>query len=242
MKAIILAAGRGTRMGNLTLNKPKCLLEVGGKTLLEWQLDAIKGAGISEIAIVTGYRRECLQEYGLVEFHNSHWAHTNMFFSLTSADEWLKKDDCIVSYSDIFYETNAIDMLKNHEAEIAITYDPEWLNLWSQRFKDPLDDAEIFKIDKTEKLIEIGKKPKSVEQIQGQYMGLLRFRPAGWIKAYRIFEKLSQKSKNTMHMTGMLDKIMKARILNIETVCYKGIWGEIDSESDLEIYKNTYFS
>ena len=68
MKAIILAAGRGSRMKSLTDEQPKCLIELRGKTLLEWQLGALREAGIAEIGIVTGYKRELLSNRGLVEF------------------------------------------------------------------------------------------------------------------------------------------------------------------------------
>ena len=60
MKAIILAAGRGSRMKHLTDEKPKCLAKLGGKLLIEWQLEALSAAGINEIAIVTGYKKELL--------------------------------------------------------------------------------------------------------------------------------------------------------------------------------------
>jgi len=57
MKAIILAAGRGSRMKKLTSNQPKCLTNLNGKPILDWQLEAFKKSGITEVAIVTGYRR-----------------------------------------------------------------------------------------------------------------------------------------------------------------------------------------
>ena len=60
MKAIILAAGRGSRMKELTEEIPKCLLEVEDKALLDRQIESLRGAGIDEIAIVTGYKRELL--------------------------------------------------------------------------------------------------------------------------------------------------------------------------------------
>ena len=60
MKAIILAAGRGSRMKKLTNDKPKCLVKLHGKPLLEWQLESMRKSGISEIAIVTGYKHEML--------------------------------------------------------------------------------------------------------------------------------------------------------------------------------------
>ena len=102
MKAIILAAGRGSRMKELTAENHKCLVELRGKPLLEWQLLALREAGIGEIAIVTGYKRELLSQYGLAEFHNPRWEKTNMVSSLACAERWLQVGPCIVSYSDIF--------------------------------------------------------------------------------------------------------------------------------------------
>ena len=109
MRAIILAAGRGSRMGHLTRASPKCLLEFRGKTLLDWQIDAIRSAGIEKIAIVTGYRRDLLLDRGLVEFHNERWAETNMVVSLSRASSWLREAPCVVSYSDIFYSKTGVE-------------------------------------------------------------------------------------------------------------------------------------
>ena len=73
MKAIILAAGRGSRMRKLTDENPKCLVLLRGKSLLDWQLEALRGAGIKQISIVTGYKRELLLDKGLKEFNNNRW-------------------------------------------------------------------------------------------------------------------------------------------------------------------------
>ena len=90
MIAIILAAGRGSRMKSMTDERPKCLVEVKGRTLLDRQINAIKTAGIKQISIVTGYKRELLSINGIKEFHNSNWAETNMVSSRACADEWLE--------------------------------------------------------------------------------------------------------------------------------------------------------
>ena len=147
MKAIILAAGRGLRMRDLTDERPKCLVEMRGKVLLDWQLEALRGAGVSDIAIVAGYKSELLSNRGLVEFQNPRWAETNMVSSLACAQEWLLSEPCIVSYSDIFYEALAVESLIKSTARLAITYDPHWLKLWEKRFDDPLLDAETFRLN-----------------------------------------------------------------------------------------------
>ena len=238
MKAIILAAGRGSRMNTLTDERPKCLVEVRGKPLLQWQLHALREAGISDIAIVTGYRREMLGTLGLTEFHNPRWESTNMVSSLACAAEWLKSDTCVVSYSDILYNSNAVDSLMSCPANLAVTYDPNWLKLWKRRFGDPLLDAETFRLNADGTLAEIGNKPTSVESVEGQYMGLLRFTPAGWNEVVRLRSELSHELCDTLHMTGTLQRVIEAGKMPVSCVPYGGEWSEFDSESDVQRYED----
>ena len=238
MKAIILAAGRGSRMKNLTDERPKCLAELRGKSLLDWQLAALREAGIKQIAIVTGYKRELLADLGLIEFHNSRWADTNMVSSLACAQEWLQEEPCIVSYSDIFYSAQAVKSLMDSAAVLAVTYDPNWLSLWTQRFGDPLLDAETFRLNLDGSLAEIGNKPSSVEEVQGQYMGLLRFTPESWTEMLRIRARLTETECDKMHMTGTLQKVIEAGKIPVAGVSYVGEWGEVDSAEDLAAYQS----
>ena len=237
MKAIILAAGRGSRMKDLTDERPKCLVELRGKPLLEWQLEALREAGISEIAIVTGYKRELLTNRGLTEFHNQRWADTQMVSSLACAQEWLQSEPCIVSYSDIFYDAKAVVSLMKCSAKIAVTYDPNWLTLWEKRFGDPLLDAETFRLNTDQTLAEIGNKPKLVSEVQGQYMGLLRYTPEGWSEVLRIRAQMTPAECDRMHMTGTLQKVIEAGVVPVQAVPYEAEWGEIDSADDLAAYQ-----
>ncbi|VVN47246.1 Bifunctional protein GlmU [Pseudomonas fluorescens] len=237
MKAIILAAGRGSRMKSLTDERPKCMVELRGKTLLEWQLAALRDAGIDEIAIVTGYKREVLASQGLIEFHNSRWAQTNMVSSLACAQDWLQEEPCIVSYSDIFYSPAAVQSLMTCKASLAVTYDPNWLALWTQRFGDPLLDAETFRLTSAGNLAEIGNKPKSVDDVQGQYMGLLRFTPQGWAEVVRLRSTLTPERSDNVHMTNTLQHVIEAGRVPIQAVAYTGEWGEVDSSEDLFLYQ-----
>ena len=237
MKAIILAAGRGSRMKSLTDERPKCLVELRGKPLLEWQLESLRAAGISDIAVVTGYKRELLAGRGLSEFHNPRWAETNMVSSLACAESWLQGEPCIVSYSDIFYSPVAVQSLINCEATLAVTYDPNWLQLWTERFGDPLLDAETFRLSATKTLAEIGNKPQSVDDVQGQYMGLLRFTPEGWAEVVRLRAELSPQQRDSMHMTNTLQRVIDAGRVPIAAVAYTGEWGEVDSSEDLSVYQ-----
>jgi choline kinase len=236
MKAIILAAGRGSRMRHMTDDRPKCLVELQGSSLLDRQIDALRTAGVQNIGIVTGYRRDMLANRADHEFHNPRWADTNMVSSLACAQEWLAQEPCIVSYSDIFYEPQAVSLLMASQADLAITYDPDWLDIWRRRFADPLSDAETFRLHPDGTLAEIGNKPDTVQAVQGQYMGLLRICPAGWADIASLRASMPDAERDRMHMTGTLQTVIQAGRVPIEALPYRGAWGEVDSETDLEAY------
>ena len=225
-------------MGDLTEERPKCLVEFRGRSLLDGQIAAIRAAGVVEIGIVTGYRRELLDGRGLVEFHNPRWAETNMFASLACAGEWLQAGPCVVSYADLFYEPSAVELLASTAAPLAITYDPDWLELWSRRFADPLSDAETFRLDARAVLKEIGGRAEHVGDIQGQFMGLLRIEPQGWREMLRLARALPRRDRDGLHMTGLLQKVIVAGEVHVRALAYLDKWGEIDSPSDLFVYNH----
>ena len=231
MKAIILAAGRGSRMKNLTDEIPKCMLEFRGKPLIEWQLGSLRSAGINEIGIVTGYKKEITESFGLSCFHNEKWSDTNMLYSLYQARDWLLLDDCIVTYSDIFYTEDSIVPLLNTKPDICITYDPNWLEQWSKRFADPLEDAETFN-QENGWLTDIGRQPKSLNEINGQYMGIIGFSPKGW-KQVEDFLRLLPNGFDHLDMTSLLSKLIQ-RNISIQTIPIATEWYEFDSMNDLE--------
>ncbi len=236
MKAIILAAGRGSRMKTLTDDRPKCLVKLRGRTLLDWQLQALREAGITEIAIVTGYRRELFANRGLVEFHNPRWADTNMVSSLACANKWLELAPCIASYSDIFYDVSAVTSLITSQSSLAVTYDPNWLALWTKRFGDPLLDAETFRLNPAGSLIEIGNIPKTIKEVQGQYMGLLRISPVGWREILQIRASLTSEECDLISMTSTLQRVIDAGHISVSAIAYEGEWGEVDNAEDLFNY------
>lgn len=237
MRAIILAAGRGSRMDQLTVDRPKCLLEFRGKALLDWQIEALRDGGVTSIAVVTGYRAERLEGRDLTFFHNRRWAETNMVTSLACAAAWLEAAPCIVSYADIIYEAPAVASLTASNAPLAITYDPAWRRLWELRFDDPLQDAETFRLKPDGTVADIGGCPRTLEEIEGQYMGLLRFTPSGWREFRRIHAGLTAEEGGQIHMTGMLQRVVAAGVLPLLALPFRGFWAEFDSAADLNVWR-----
>ncbi len=234
--AIILAAGRGSRLGTITQDHPKCLTRLGGQSLLDWQLEALQGAGAESIGIVTGYLAEMLERPGLTRFNNPRWSETNMVVSLMTASRWLHQHVCLVSYADIVYSADAVRRLMSAPGDIVLTYDPDWSKLWSLRFEDPLSDAETFKIDNDGRLLEIGGQADSLDEVQGQFMGLLKFTPEGWRRVERFLDALPQSQQDRLDMTGLLGQLL-AQNVHIQTTPINDRWFEVDNPNDLAIYE-----
>ncbi len=95
-QAVLLAAGRGSRMGGQTDAQPKCLLPLAGLPLLEWTLRALRTNGIEDVLIITGWQSQCLANWSRHLRHNPGWAHGNMVRSLQVADDWLRRAPTLV--------------------------------------------------------------------------------------------------------------------------------------------------
>jgi len=235
MQAIILAAGRGSRLKAHTEAIPKGLVPLRGQPLIAHQITALRNAGIDQITIVTGYLSDAFETYGDDKRHNPRWADTNMVQSLRYASDILRSHTCIISYADIFYSPDTVRALKADGGPCAISYDPNWLDTWSARFSDPLTDAESFTLDSAGRLIEIGQTVRDISAVHGQYMGLLKFTPDFWVRAETFFDNQDTAKLDGLDMTSFLNTMLKNNV-PINTVKVVGDWGEIDTPEDLDLY------
>lgn len=236
MRAVILAAGRGSRMGQLGDERPKCLVKFGKSLLIERQVAALRRGGAEAVGVVRGYRADMIEFPDLTYFHNERWSETNMVQSLVAAAEWLKLGPVIVSYADIFYQHDLVRELAAATGDLVIAYDRSWRSLWSRRFADPLADAETFRADASGCLIEIGNKTSRIDEIHGQYMGLLKFTPQAWKDVEALLATLDSLTRDRLDMTGLLQRLLRRHVV-INTFGTDGQWGEIDSPGDLALYE-----
>ena len=231
---IILAAGRGSRLKNLTKSNPKCLLKFKGKTLLEQIINNLKENNITEIYLVSGYKSKKILTKDVKKIHNKMWADSSIFNSLHLCSKILKKKKCIISYSDIYYDKNCIKALKKTKGNISILSNSGWKKLWRKRFNNPLKDLESFKIKKNY-LYEIGDKVNKLKEIEGQFMGLFKIKPEGWNKilAHRknYYNENTKKTDITNFFKSLIQEYKKS--IYVKKVDYQ--WYEIDFYKDYSI-------
>ena len=234
MRGIILAAGKGSRLGSIIKNSHKSLIKINKtKNLLENIIKNFKENKINDICIITGHNRNIFKKYKYKSFFNDCWDKSNMVYSLMKADTWLSKYSCIISYSDIFYENKAIELLKKSEDKFAILNNKNWHKSWTARYKNPLCDLESFKIDSHKNLTEIGNREKKITNIQGQYMGLIKITPSIWKLIKKKIPEI--KKMNNLSITELLNRLIKNNF-KIRTIEYKKKWFEIDNKSDLKFF------
>jgi choline kinase len=233
VQGLILAAGRGSRLRALTSTRPKALVPICGKPLIEWQLLALRSAGVTNITAVGGYRAAALGAY-LPVLVNERWSATNMVYSLLQFTN-TEGTDVIVSYSDIIYSNSAVEALLSDKNDLAVTYDVNWSSLWSARFTDPLADAESFRANEG-LVVDLGRKVSSAAEIAGQYMGLVKFSRQGWADCVDFARQLPPSVVDVLDMTGFLRRLMEAG-RTVGAVAYDAPWGEVDSAHDLTLYE-----
>lgn len=237
-KTIILAAGEGIRLRPYTLDRPKCLVEVEGRSLLDRQLDVLHAEGVSPIILIGGYLADRLRRPGIALKRNPRYAKTNMVWTLFCAKEELT-GEVIVAYGDIVYSRTTVRALLDSRADIAVTIDLDWEAYWRVRYEDPLADAETLKLAPDGRILEIGQKPRSLADIEGQYMGLTKFSPRGIDILKQVFYgarrsgNLCGKSVDKAYMTDMLQAIINSGSA-IQAVPVSGGWVEVDTVHDLK--------
>lgn len=246
LTAIILAAGRGSRLHPYTESCPKCLTELGDATLLDRQLETLRECGVQDIVIATGYLADMLERPGIRCIDNPLWAETNMVESLFRA-EGAFTDDIIVSYSDIVYEPRVLQALLDSTTDISVVVDRRWRALWERRFAEPLSDAETLRIDDWDDIIEIGQPPQSFDEIEAQYIGLMRFRGDGVTALRKGYASMAEadrpwKKKRPAERAYMTDLLSELILLGhrVKAVPVDAGWLEVDTVRDYELYASMF--
>jgi len=240
---IIVSAGQGTRLRPLTNNKPKCMVEYNGKPIIDYILDAAEYCHIKDISIVNGYKKDMLESHlkdrGCTFFTNKEFYKTNMVYTLFNAKEFMS-GDIIISYADIVYRPKILERLMASNADFSVVVDKDWKELWSLRMESPLEDAETLKIQDGH-IIELGKKPNSYNEIEGQYIGLIKISKFALPKFIKFYENLDKaknydgKDYNNMYMTSLIQMIID-NVMDVTPVFINGGWIEIDSTEDIKAY------
>ena len=240
MNAIIIAAGSGKRVSENVKNLPKSLIKVNGKSIIDYQIKSLKQTGIKEIIIITGPHSEKFQlknvHYVKDHNHNMH----DILGSLMEAKEYFK-NDIIILYSDIIFESKIIQQILESKRDISIAIDMNWEKMYEGRTEHPKDEAENVQLDITNNIIKIKKNIPNKNNDVGEFLGIMKLTSLGakyfmekydeLIKTHKgIFQQASSISKG--YLTDMIQELIDNK-KDIEPILISGKWCEIDTMQDL---------
>lgn len=238
MQAIILAAGMGKRLKDLTQNNTKCMVKVNGVTLIDRMLHQIEKQHLSRIVIVVGYEGQKLIDYiatldiqtPIVYVNNPIYDKTNNIYSLALAKDWLCKEDTLLFESDLIFEDAVIDALVKDPRETLALVDKyeSWMDGTCVKLSDD-DDIEAFVPGKKFKFNEIDSYYKTVNIYKfSKHFSETHYVP--FLDAYQSALGQNEYYEQVLRVITMLDEPeIKAKRLNGQ------LWYEIDDIQDLDI-------
>ena len=243
MQAIILAAGMGKRLKNLTKNNTKCMVKVNGVTLIERMLHQIENQHLSRIVIVVGYKGEKLIDYinslnistPIVYINNPIYDKTNNIYSLSLAKEWLIKEETLLFESDIIFEDSVLESIVNDPRDTLALVDKyeSWMDGTCVKLS-PDDSIEAFIPGKKFKYNEIKDYYKTVNIYKfSKAFSETYYVP--FLEAYQSSLGQNEYYEQVLRVITMLDNpVIKAKRLNGQR------WYEIDDIQDLDIAESIF--
>lgn len=240
MIAIMLCAGKGSRLKSRTKNLPKCMVKVNNKSIIDWSNSFREK--FKKTIIVCGYKRQLLinkfKNNSKIDFAvNKIYYKTNMVHSLFSIKKsQIKGQNLVVCYSDIIFDPKIYDLFnKNNFTFLPVNIN--WLKLWKKRMslKNIKNDAEDL-ITKKDEIISIGGKIEN-KMPKFQFMGLMKIMNKDFFKLKKFYNKLNK----NIDFTSFLNLAIKNKIITIRFIKSSIGWFEIDSLKDLEYAESVNF-
>ena len=239
-KALIIAAGLGSRLKKHTENLPKCMLDFGGKTLLQRQLDAYKKNNINDISLIRGYKKDKINYKNIKYYENTDYQNNNILNSIFYAENTINGNS-IISYSDILFEPLVVKRALKSDHDISVVVDIDWRGYYVGRNDHPLSEAENVIFNSNNEVEKIGKINTGKEEVHGEFIGMIKLSNRGteifkehfhrlkklyWNKPFQR-AKIFQKAYLTDFIQELVDIGIKVHCVIIESG-----WKEIDTVED----------
>ena len=243
MQAIILAAGMGKRLRELTQNNTKCMVRVNGVTLIDRMLHQIEKHHLSRVVIVVGYEGQKLIDYigtlgiqtPIVFIDNPVYDRTNNIYSLALAKDWLLREDTLLFESDIIFEDAVLDALVSDPRDTIALVDKyeSWMDGTCVKLGED-DSIEAFVPGKQFRFDEIGEYYKTVNLYKfSRHFSRTRYVP--FLEAYQSALGENEYYEQVLRVITMLDEpVIKGKRLEGQR------WYEIDDIQDLDIAESLF--
>ncbi len=235
----------GRRLSPYTDDRPKTLVEINGRSILQRQVDAYRAAGIDEINIVRGYMKEKINVEGARYFDNDDYRNNNILTSLFYAESAFD-GGFLFSYSDIVFRPEVVRTVLETDGDYALVIDRRWHEAYVGRQHHPVEEGEVARVDDGRVTL-VGKKTMPPEEASGEFIGLARFSARGADELRARFRQrraeLAGKPYGraprfeVAYLTDLLNDLIATGAL-MRPAFIDGGWREIDTVEDLERAKS----
>ena len=239
-KCLIVAAGLGSRLKGYTEDKPKCMLDFGGKTLLQRQLYSYKKNGIENVSLIRGYKRNKINYKGIKYFDNNDYKNNNILNSIFYAEEVIS-GNIIISYSDILFEPFVVKRAMESDHDISVIVDVDWRDYYIDREEHPLSEAENVIFNSNNEVVKIGKIASDKEEVHGEFIGMIKLNHRGCEILKQNFHRVKKlywnkpfqraKTFQKAYLTDMIQELVDIGI-KVHCVIIERGWKEIDTVED----------
>ncbi len=248
LSAIILAAGKGSRLVEATFGSPKPLVDINGISLIQRQINLYKKEKIKKITVIRGYKLNEFQLKNVNYVDDLEFEKHDQLGSLISGINEIE-GDVLITFGDILFDEKIVQQMITSEKEISVAVDPNWRESYEKRKDNPIELAGKVLI-KNNQILEFSEElPISKEGFEiAEFLGIIKIRNNMTEKIRKLLKNLTENHKGKFHdaksfqyakLTDFLQELIKLEI-KITPVFIKGKWCEIDTPMDLEIARNKF--
>ena len=241
-KVLIVAAGIGSRLKSHTKDLPKCMLDFGGKTLLERQLSAYRNCGIDNISVIRGYKKNKINYKNINYFYNKDYENNNILNSIFYGEKIIN-GNIIIAYSDILFESDIVQRLLDSDHDISIVVDIDWQGYYVDRKDHPIEEAENVIFNSNNEVIKIGKIATEKKEVHGEFIGMMKLTNHGAEIFKQNFHRVKKlywnkpfqraKTFQNAYLTDMIQELVDIGV-KVHCVIIERGWKEIDTVEDYQ--------
>jgi choline kinase len=250
-QVILIAAGRGKRLGAHTDEVPKCMVEVAGRSMFGWVWKALSSVGARRLVVVRGYRGDVLETFirtivpDAIFVDNTEWETNNVLLSLDKARAHLDRPTYL-TYSDIVFTPAVAAAAAASTAEIGLVIDREFRTIYEGRTEHPLDEGEVSDLMPDGTVARVGKRALPPADAIGEFIGLVRLGARGATTFARSLAALEHRYRGredepfqraaryrNAYLTDLVQELIDTG-LPVDPILIAGQWREIDTGQDLD--------
>ncbi|MFN0250337.1 MAG: NTP transferase domain-containing protein [Kofleriaceae bacterium] len=250
-RAILIAAGRGKRLGPHTEEIPKCMVQVGARPILGWVWSALSSVGVTELVVIRGYRGDVLEEFvrslvpNAIFVDNLEWQTNNVLLSMAKARRYFDQPTYL-TYSDIIFTPAVARAAADSAADIGLVIDRDFRSIYEGRTEHPLEEGEVSDLMPDGSVARVGKKALPPAEAVGEYIGLARLGERGARTVANTLDQLAKQfagretepfCRAATYLNAYQTDLWQTLIdggLRVDPIFIDGNWREIDTEQDLD--------